>query len=351
MSEVKIAGRAVGRGFKPFIIAELSGNHNQSLDRALELVRIAAASGADAVKIQTFKPESITLEVDRPEFQISNKDSLWYGRSLVDVYRESYTPWEWHAPIFALCRELNIIAFSSPFDEAAVDFLETFDMPCYKIASFECIDHGLIKRAARTGKPLIISTGMASVIEVGEAVQAAREVGCREIVLLKCTSAYPADPANINLATIRHMGELFPGCVIGLSDHTMGIGVSVAGVALGAAVIEKHITVRRSDGGVDAAFSMEPAEFNLLVSEAEKAWKAVGKVHYGPIGVEEKAATRRRSLYVAEDIAAGQEFTHRNIRSVRPGSGLQPKYLDLVIGKKAKQDLVKGTPLSWEILL
>jgi pseudaminic acid synthase len=275
----KIAGRKIGADHAPFIIAEMSGNHNQSLDRALEIVEAAAKTGAHALKIQTYTPDTMTLDLDEREFHISDTKSLWAGTSLYKLYGQAYTPWEWHAAIFQRAKELGIIAFSTPFDDTAVDFLESLDVPCYKIASFENTDLPLIRRVAATGKPMIISTGMASIAELDDTVSAARQAGCKDLVLLKCTSTYPATADNTNILTIPHMRELF-GCEVGLSDHTMGVGVSVASVALGATVIEKHFTLNRADGGVDSTFSMEPAEMAQLVTETERAWQAMGPVSY-----------------------------------------------------------------------
>lgn len=345
----KIAGRPVGRIHAPFIIAEMSGNHNQSLDRALQIVEAAARVGVHALKIQTYTPDTMTLDLDEGEFHISDPNSLWAGTSLYKLYREAYTPWEWHKPIFDRAREFDIIPFSTPFDDTAVDFLETLDVPCYKIASFENTDLPLIRRVAATGKPLIISTGMASVAELDETVRTAREAGCADLVLLKCTSTYPASPENTNILTIPHLRELF-GCEVGLSDHTMGVGVSVASVALGATVIEKHFTLDRAEGGVDSAFSMEPAEMAQLVVETERAWQALGKVSYGATASEEKSRVFRRSIYASEDIAEGQALTRENIRVIRPGFGLPPKYLEQVIGKRARRAIKRGTPISWDLI-
>ncbi|WP_338652596.1 pseudaminic acid synthase [Lysinibacillus sp. Y5S-8] len=347
---IKIGDREIGRDAKPFIIAEMSGNHNQSLERALRLVELAAEAGVDALKLQTYTADTITLDVHTNEFFISNENSLWKGQSLYNLYKQAYTPWEWHEAIFKKASELGIMAFSSPFDETAVDFLEKLNVPAYKIASFENVDIPLIRKVARTGKPIIISTGMASAAELDEAVSAAREEGNDQIILLKCTSTYPATPANSNLATIPHMRELF-NLEIGLSDHTMGVGVAVAAVTLGATVIEKHFTIARAEGGVDASFSMEPHELKMLVEETEHAWQSIGKVKYGPTEAELKSVTDRRSLYVGEDMKAGDVFTVENLRNVRPGQGLPTKYYDLVLGKPIKVDVKKGTPLSWELLL
>jgi pseudaminic acid synthase len=333
----------------PFIIAEMSGNHNQSLDQALSIVDVAAAAGAHAIKLQTYTAETMTLNIDEGEFFISDPKSLWVGQSMHALYEKASTLWEWHAPIMQRAKEKGILCFSSPFDESAVDFLETLDVPCYKIASFECIDLPLIRKVAKTGKPMIISTGMASISEIAEAVDTARSEGCQDLVLLKCTSTYPASPENTNLRTIPHMRELF-GCEVGLSDHTMGIGAAVAAVAYGATVIEKHFTLSRADGGVDAAFSMEPDEMKSLVVETERAWQALGQIKYGPTQAEEKARLRRRSLYIAEDMKAGDELNVENLRIVRPGMGLAPKYHELLLGRKVNQDLKKGTAMSWSFL-
>ncbi|CAM4274753.1 pseudaminic acid synthase [Paenibacillus tarimensis] len=347
--QFKIGNRFIGRGHKPFIIAEMSGNHNQSLERALAIVDAAAEAGADALKLQTYTADTITLDIHDGEFFIEDPNSLWKGASLYNLYKEAYTPWEWHEAIFARCAEKGMLAFSTPFDESAVDFLETLNVPAYKIASFENNDIQLIRKVASTGKPLIMSTGMATISELDEAVRAAREAGAENIVLLKCTSTYPATPANTNLLTIPHLEQLF-GCQVGISDHTMGIGVSVASVALGATVIEKHFTLSRAEGGVDSAFSMEPAEFKSLTVESERAWQSLGVVRYGATDAEKPSMKHRRSLYVSEDIKEGETFTKNNIRSVRPGMGLPTKYLDQLLGKKAKQDLKKGTPVTWDLL-
>lgn len=348
-TEINIAGRTIGAGHSPFIIAEMSGNHNQSLERALEIVEAAARTGAHGLKIQTYTPDTMTLDLDDREFHISDPKSPWAGTSLYKLYGEAYTPWEWHKPIFDRARELGIIPFSTPFDDTAVDFLESLDVPCYKIASFENTDLPLIRRVAATGKPLIISTGMASIAELDDTVRAAREAGCKDLILLKCTSTYPATAENTNILTIPHLRELF-GCEVGLSDHTMGVGVSVASVALGATVIEKHFTLNRADGGVDSSFSMEPAEMAQLVIETERAWQALGKVSYGATEAEKKSIQFRRSLYIVKDLKAGDVLSKDNVRAIRPGLGLPTKYLEQVLGKTVKQGVNRGTALAWDLL-
>jgi pseudaminic acid synthase len=346
---VFIGSRQIGRDQPPFIIAEMSGNHNQSLDRALEIVDAAACAGAHALKLQTYTADTITLDVREGDFQIDDPNSLWAGKNLHDLYTQAYTPWEWHEPIMERARDKGMLCFSSPFDETAVDFLESLNVPAYKIASFENIHLPLIRKVAATGKPMIISTGMASLSELDEAVTTARTGGCRELVLLKCTSTYPATPENTNITTIPHMRTLF-GCEIGLSDHTMGVGVAVASVALGATVIEKHFTLRRSDGGVDSAFSLEPPELASLVVETERSWKSLGQPTYGPTEAEKKSLTFRRSIYIAEDVAAGEVLTTRNLRVVRPGFGLHPRFYEQLLGKKLRQAVRKGTPANWDLV-
>ena len=348
-ARVRIGSRIVGEGHPPFVIAEMSGNHNQSLERALEIVDAAAAAGAHALKIQTYTADTMTLPLDEREFHVSDPKNLWTGRSLYDLYREAHTPWDWHAPIFERCREHGMAGFSTPFDATSVDFLETLGVPCYKIASFECTDLPLVRRVAATGKPLIVSTGMATAAEIDETVRAAREAGCRELVLLKCTSTYPATPQDTNVRTVPHLRELH-GCVVGLSDHTMGVGAAVASVALGASVIEKHFTLRRADGGVDSSFSLEPQEFRALVDETLRAWQSLGGVSYGPTPAELPSLRYRRSLYVVEDVRAGEAFTPRNVRAIRPGLGLPPKYLELALTRKAARDVPRGTALTWDLL-
>lgn len=350
MNPIQIANCTVGNQFSPFIIAEMSGNHNHSLGRALAIVEAAAKAGVHALKLQTYTADTMTVDVKNGEFFIDDPHSLWQGQSLYQLYQQAYTPWEWHKPIFKRCRELGIIGFSTPFDATAVDFLESLDVPCYKIAAFENTDIPLIKRVAKTGKPMIISTGMATVAELDETVRTARQDGCRDIILLKCTSTYPAEPENSNLLTIPHMKELFD-CEVGISDHTMGVGVALAAVALGAAVIEKHFTLARADGGVDSAFSMEPEEMATLVRESEKAKLALGKISYGPTQAEQASLKHRRSLYIVEDLPSGAVLTRENLRAIRPGLGLPPKYYEAVLGKTVKSDVAKGTPLSLDLLL
>jgi len=346
---LEIAGRKIGPGHRPYIIAEMSGNHNHSLDRALEIVTAAAESGADAVKLQTYTADTITLDHDGPGFVIDDPQSLWNGRRLHELYAEAHTPWDWHTPIMEHAAKLGIHCFSSPFDASAVDFLEGLNVPAYKIASFEMTDLPLVRRVAQTGKPMILSTGMASAAEIGEALDTCRAAGNEQVCILKCTSTYPATPENTNIRTIPNMAETF-GCAVGLSDHTMGTGVAVGAVALGAVLIEKHFTLRRADGGVDSAFSLEPQELAAMREETERAWLALGEVTYGGTRAEEGSRQFRRSLYVAEDMAAGDAFTPKNLRSVRPGFGLPPKHLDVLMGKKVNRAVAKGTPVSWDLI-
>lgn len=346
---LQILSRSIGRQHRPYLIAEMSGNHNQSLERALQIVDAAAASGADAIKLQTYTADTMTLNLRAPGFVIDDPKSLWAGRQLYELYQEAHTPWDWHAPIMERAARHGMHCFSTPFDASSVDFLESLGAPAYKIASFECIDLPLIERVAATGKPMIISTGMATAAEIDEAVRAARGAGCRELVLLKCTSTYPATPANTNISTIPHLRELF-GCEVGLSDHTMGCGVATAAVALGASVIEKHFTLARADGGVDSTFSLEPAELRQLREETERAWQSLGQVSYGPTAAEEKSLAFRRSLYVARDLQAGDVLTPDNLRSVRPGFGLPPKFLSMLLGRRVGRDIAAGTPMHWDLL-
>lgn len=331
---------------KPFIIAEMSGNHNQSLERALDIVRAASAAGADAIKLQTYTADTMTIE---GAYHISDEKSLWDGRELYELYQQAYTPWEWHSEIFRLARDLGMIPFSSPFDESSVDFLEELGVKLYKIASFENTDIPLLKKVASTGKPVIMSTGAATLTQLDEAVNTLCKSGCKELVLLKCTSTYPASPESTNIRTIPHMKELF-GCLVGLSDHTMGIGAAIASVALGASVIEKHFTLRRADGGVDSAFSIEPEELESLVKETERAHLALGKINYGVESSEQGATTYKRSIYISKDLKPGDSLSPANMRVIRPGLGLEPKFYDLVNGKNIKFAIKAGTPLTWEHL-
>ena len=343
----KIGSRTVGQDHPPFVIAELSGNHGQSLSLAKEMVRAAAQAGADAIKLQTYTADSMTLDVTSNEFSISEENSLWKGESLHSLYAKAATPYEWHQELFELAHELGILSFSSPFDEHAVKFLDRLGVPCFKIASFELTDIPLIKAAAATGKPLIMSTGMATEEEIQLALSTAKANGAEHIVLLKCTSTYPAEPVNSNLKTIPHMQQQF-ACQIGLSDHTLGVGAAIAAIALGATVIEKHFVLDRSAGGVDAAFSMEPQELEMLCREAKRAWQALGTVAYGGTQAEIQSKKYRRSIYVSSDIKRGERFTPENIKIVRPAYGLAPKHWDEVIGYTATTDLVKGTALRAE---
>jgi len=349
IKQVLYAGQDRADDPSPFIIAEMSGNHGQSLQTALEIVDAAAATGADAIKLQTFTPESMTLDLDEDDFRVTNKKSLWYGRKLFDLFKEGQTPREWHVEIFNRAKEKGILCFSSPFDEAAVEFLETLDAPAYKIASFENIDLPLIRFAAQTGKPMIISTGMANVGEIEEAVETALSSGCTQLTLLKCTSSYPAPAENSNLLTIPHMAKLF-GCHAGLSDHTLGIGSPIAATVLGATVIEKHFTLSRADEAIDSAFSLEPDEFTLMVRETKTATEALGKISYGVTDADLAARSKRRSVYVTQDMRPGDIFTKENLRRIRPAKGLAPKFYDDVLGRQARLAIKRGTPLSWDII-
>lgn len=350
MNRIPLGSCLLGADQPPFIIAEMSGNHNHSLERALAIVEAAAAAGAHAVKLQTYTADTMTLDLAEGAFAIDDPESLWQGNTLYRLYQEAYTPWEWHQPIFERCRALGMVGFSSPFDATAVDFLEDLNVPAYKIAAFENTDLPLIKKVAATGKPLFISTGMATVAELDTTVRVARQAGCRDLVLLKCTSTYPATPENSNLRTIPHLQALFD-CQVGLSDHTLGIGVALAGVALGATVIEKHFTLSRAEGGVDAAFSMEPAELRLLVDESARGRVALGGIVYGPTAGEVPSLKHRRSLYIVKDMAAGDVLTPENLRAIRPGLGLAPQYYELLLGRRITRAAAKGTPLSWDLVL
>lgn len=347
-SAIDIAGCPISSTSRPYLIAELSANHNGSLNRALEIVTAAATHGADAIKLQTYTADTMTLDIDRPEFVIDDPSSPWHGRRLYDLYAEGHLPWEWHEPIRDRARELGIACFSTPFDESAVDFLEELDVPAYKIASFELVDIPLIERVGRTGKPIVMSTGMATLAEIDEAVQAVRRVGNDQIVLLKCTSTYPATPENTNISTIPHLAAA-TGCLVGLSDHTMGCGVSVGAVALGAVLVEKHFTISRNDGGVDSTFSMEPHELKELRVETERAWQAIGTIRYGPLDSEALSKSHRRSLYITRDLAAGERITEDAIQAIRPGHGLSPKFRSELLGMHVARDVERGTPVTWDV--
>ncbi|MFI5220316.1 MAG: pseudaminic acid synthase [Bacteroidia bacterium] len=347
MNDIRLGKYTIGKNHPPFIIAEMSGNHNQSLERALKIVEEAAACGAHAIKIQTYTPDTLTIDYDKGLFFIKDKNSLWKGRTLYDLYKEAMTPWEWHKPIFDYSQEKGIIAFSSPFDITAVDFLEKLNCPFYKIASFENCDYTLLKSVASTGKPVIMSTGLSTFEDISDSVKVLRNNGCKDLILLKCTSSYPASPEDSNLVTIPEMENKFQ-CHVGLSDHTFGIGAAVASVALGARVIEKHFTLSRADGGVDSAFSLEPHELKNLIIESERAFFALGKISFEISESEKRSLRYKRSIYLVKDIKAGEVFTNENIRVIRPGDGLHPKHIESVIGKKAKSDLKRGEPLSWD---
>lgn len=346
---MRIEQREVSAHVQPLIIAEMSGNHNQSLERALSIVEAAARAGAHALKIQTYTADTMTIDIDSGEFFIDDPKSLWKGTSLYKLYQRAYTPWEWHEQIFDRARKLGMIPFSTPFDESSVDFLEQLGVACYKIASFENTDLPLIRKVAATGKPMIVSTGMAMVEEIAETVTVARSAGCKDIILLRCTSTYPATPVDTNIRAIPHLRQMF-NCEVGLSDHTMGVGVAIASVALGATVIEKHFTLARADGGVDSTFSLEPAELATLVTETERAWQSLGRVTYGASKSEEKSKVFRRSLYVVKDMAEGELLTRDNLRAIRPGMGLPPKFMELVLGRKVRTAVKRGTPVSWGLL-
>ncbi|HSV31133.1 MAG TPA: pseudaminic acid synthase [Atribacteraceae bacterium] len=349
MNSLQLAERKIGQKMPPFIVAEMSANHNQSLERALRIVEEANRAGVDAVKIQTYPEETVTIDTDKAGFVVRDPNSPWVNRKLFDLYKEAHTPWEWHKPIMQKCRDLGLICFSTPLDSSVVDFLESLNVPFYKIGSFEIIDLPLIRRVAQTGKPMIISTGMASCAEIDEAVTTAKKSGCKEIVLLKCTSSYPASARDANLRTIPHMSDAF-GCLVGLSDHTLGIGVAVAGVAMGAAIIEKHFTLSRNDGGLDATFSLEPDEMARLVCECISAWEALGTVKYGSTPWEGKSKAFRRSLYIVQDLKRGDILNVNNLKIIRPGYGLAPRFYDILIGKRVCRDVKKGTALTWELL-
>ncbi len=347
MGEVNSLGKSFWDKNRPFVIAEMSGNHNHSLERAIKIVEAAAEAGVDAVKLQTYTADTMTIDIREGEFFISDPNNLWYGNSLYELYQKAYTPWEWHEPIFKRCKELGLIGFSTPFDSSAVEFLEKLSVPAYKVASFENVDIPLIKKIALTGKPMLVSTGMATVAELDECVREARDSGCADLALLKCTSVYPAAVEESNLQTINHLRQLFE-CPVGISDHTMGIGASIASVALGGCIIERHFTLSRDDGGVDAAFSLNPEEMKQLVIESRNAYASLGKISYGI--AEHESTSGRRSLYVVKDIKAGEVLTENNLKSIRPGKGLSPKYYELVLGKQVNRDIKKGTGLSWDMI-
>ena len=338
---------ADGSGREVFIVAEISANHNRSLDRAEAIIRAAAESGANAVKLQTYTADTMTIPCDNEYFRI--KGTLWDGRNLYDLYAEAHTPWEWHPRLMALANSLGLACFSTPFDATAVDFLESLGVPCHKIASFELVDIPLLKKIASTGKPVILSTGMATLAEIDEAVRTLRENGARDLVLLKCTSAYPAPPEEMNLRTIPHLAAAF-ACPVGLSDHTPGSAAAVAAVAMGAVVIEKHFTLARSDGGPDSAFSMEPEEFRNMVNDIRMVKKALGRVNYSLTEKEKESVVFRRSLFVVRDMKQGEPFTSENVRCLRPGYGLHPRYLGQILERRAARDIAMGTPVAWDLL-
>ncbi|MFD2520276.1 pseudaminic acid synthase [Emticicia soli] len=342
---MKIGNYNIGRDHKPFIIAEMSGNHNQSLERALKIIEIAAQCGADAIKLQTYTADTLTIDHRGGLFDIEDKTSLWKGRNLYELYQEAYTPWEWHEAMYKCAADNNVICFSTPFDDTAVDFLENLNTPVHKVASFENNHHPLLKKIAKTGKPVIMSTGASTLANLDESVTVLRENGCKDLVLLKCTSNYPASPENSNVRTIPHLRDLFQ-CEVGLSDHTMGIGVPCAAVTLGATVIEKHFCLSRAEGGVDSAFSLEPDELKSLVIETERAWQSLGQIQYGIQDSEKKSLLFKRSIYVVKDIKAGEIFTEENIRVIRPGDGIHPKYFEGLLGKTTYKSYKRGDALS-----
>lgn len=350
LKQVLFEGTEKENDVSPFIIAEMSGNHGSSLEQALKIIDAAAETGVDAIKLQTFTPDSMTLDLDKEDFMVTNKKSLWYGRKLYDLFKEGQTKYEWHEAIFKRAKEKNILCFSTPFDEEAVDLLESLDAPAYKIASFECNDIPLIEYVAKTGKPMIISTGMASIGEIEEAVNAAKSAGCEHLTILKCTSSYPAPVENSNLLTIPHMQELFK-CQVGLSDHTLGIGVAVTATVLGATVIEKHFKLDKDEKSIDAAFSLTPDEFTLLVKECKNAALSLGEVYYGATKADRLSRKNRRSIYAIKDIKKGERLTKENIKRIRPGYGLAPKYYNDILGKEVKEDITKGTPLNWNLIV
>ncbi len=346
-NEISIGGRQVGPGRPVYIVAEMSANHHQDFDRAVEIIRVAHDAGADAVKLQTYTPDTITIDCDQEPFRI--RGTAWDGYRLYDLYEQAYTPWEWHEPLKEIAEDLRIDFFSTPFDLSSVEFLEDLGVPAYKVASFENGHLPLLRRIAETGKPVIMSTGMVSLAELDEAVQTLLDGGCSEVALLKCTSAYPAPPEEANLSTIPHMAQTF-GLPVGLSDHTLDVAVSLAAVGLGACIIEKHLTLSRDDEGPDSGFSLEPGEFVHLVDTVRTATRALGEVRYGGVPSDEKSREFRRSLFVVEEVRAGEKFTERNLQIIRPGHGLHPRHLSDVVGLCASRDIERGTPLSWELI-
>jgi len=346
---MKIGDINIGYDYPPVIIAEMSGNHNCSLERALKIVEAVANTGAPILKLQTYTADTITLNVSDGEFVISGTDSPWEGRSFYSLYQEAHTPWEWQKEIIVNANELGVVCFSSVFDESSVDFLEDLDVPAYKIASQECIHLPLIHKVALTNKPIVMSTGMATLAEIDEAVNLIRKTGSSEILLMKCTSSYPSNPENSNILTIPYLKKIF-GCEVGLSDHTLGIGAAVAAVSNGATMIEKHFTLSRGDGGVDSAFSLEPHEMKMLVEETKRAWQSLGEVHFGPTESEKVSLSGRRSIYISIDMSAGDKLDRDNLRVIRPNGGLEPKFYDVILGRRIKKDIKKGTPLSWDLV-
>jgi pseudaminic acid synthase len=344
-SPIKIGKHLIGADQAAYIIAEMSANHGQNFDQAVQIIKAAKDAGADAIKLQTYTPDTLTLDCDNEYFRIG-KGSLWESKNLYKLYGEAFTPWDWQPKLKEVADELGLALFSTPFDDSAVDFLERMEVPAHKIASFELVDTGLLRKVAGTGKPVILSTGMATLAEIDEAVRTLRDAGCTQLALLKCTSAYPSLPEEMNLKTIPHLSETF-GVPVGLSDHTLGIAVPVAAVALGACIIEKHFTISRSWGGPDAAFSLESSEFKTMVDAVRAAEKALGRVSYEATGKDNASRVLRRSLFVVEDIKAGEVFTDKNVRSIRPGHGLPPKYLSLVLGRRCTRAVSRGTPLDW----
>jgi N-acetylneuraminate synthase len=344
-----IGKHTISKKHKPFIVAEMSGNHNRSLDRAIKIVEAAAESGAHMLKLQTYTPDTLTINSKNSDFIVDDPKSLWKGKKLYDLYKEAYTPWEWHKKIIKKSNELGMLCFSSPFDETAVDFLEKLNVPAYKIASFENVHLPLIKKVAQTGKPVIISTGLATEKEIKEAVETLKIGGCNQFALLKCTSAYPASPENSNILTIPELRKNF-NCEVGLSDHTMGIGVALAAISHGATIIEKHFTLNRQDGGVDSSFSIEPEEMKILVKESIRTWQSLGKISYGPTESEKDGIKFRRSIYIVEDVDSGEKLTKEKIRIIRPGKGLAPKYYNELLGLRVNQKIKKGTALTWDKL-